>query len=50
MDFWRRRHDPGILFLFFDELFRDDDAQVRPELKINQLFSLRALSAVDGFR
>ena len=26
--FWRRRHDPGILFLFFDELFHTDDAAV----------------------
>jgi hypothetical protein len=26
--FWRRRHDPGILFLFFDELFHSDDAAV----------------------
>jgi len=24
--FWRRRHDPAILFLFFDELFRDESS------------------------
>ncbi len=26
MDFWRRRHDPGVLFLFFDELFTHPQA------------------------